>query len=105
MIAQLKSSAHAGSPTDGYSGKKEKMNATVKKASVMSLIGPPHLPSDHLRGRSGSPRKRFSRRQPTEMMYENSRAAFDTDRIAFSAVGEPKLMAERMRDTTRHTKS
>jgi hypothetical protein len=43
--------------------------------------------------------------QPTETMYEKSKAAFDTERMALSAVLEPKLIAERPSDTARHTTS
>ena len=40
---------------------------------------------------------------PTEMMYENTSAALETDRTAVKAAVEPKLMAARMRDTPRHS--
>ena len=65
---QLNCDAQAGLPTAGDVGKNENTKATSKKASVISLSGAPHFPSDHLRGRSASPRRRFRRTQPTEMM-------------------------------------
>ncbi|TKA50333.1 hypothetical protein B0A55_13125 [Friedmanniomyces simplex] len=44
-----------GSPRDSAAGKKENTKPMNRKSSVMSLSGAPHLPSDHLRGKSGSP--------------------------------------------------
>jgi hypothetical protein len=38
-----------------------------------------------------------------EIIYENIRAALDTERIAWRAALEPKLMADRMRATARQT--
>jgi hypothetical protein len=86
-------------------GKNEKTKATDKKANDKSFKGPPNLPNDHRRGRRASPRRRFSRMQPIEMMYEKISAALDTESTALNAVSEPKLMAEMMIETPRQTSS
>ena len=103
MLAQLKSTSQFGSPTLGASGKKENTKPTRRKAKEISLIGPPHLPSEKRLGSSGWPRKRFSRTLPMETMYEKIRAALDTERIAWRATPEPKLMADSASATARQT--
>lgn len=102
---QLKSAAQAGSPSNGFPGKKENTNAMDNQSNVMSLSGAPHLPSDHLRGSSVSPRNLFNRTQPIETMYEKINAALDTPMMAPSATVEPKLIVDKIRDTPRHTRS
>lgn len=67
-MAQLKSAAQSGSPTEGASGKKEKTKAMARNAREMSLSSQPQRPRDQRRGSSVSPRTRLSRTQPTEMM-------------------------------------
>lgn len=53
MIAQLKSTAQAGSPTLGANGKNEKTKPTNKKAREMSFMTPPHLPNEKRLGSRG----------------------------------------------------
>ena len=103
MIAQLKSKSQFASPTLGFSGKNEKTKPTRRKAKEMSLMTPPHFPSEKRLGSSGWPRRRFSRTLPMEMIYEKIRAALDTERIAWRAALEPKLMADSTRATARQT--
>ena len=105
MMAQLKSDAQVGPPVTGAKGKNEKTKPTSKKASEMSLMGPPHLPSEKRLGSKGSPRRRFSRTLPMEAMYEKISAALETERIALRAALEPKLMADSTRATLRQTSS
>jgi hypothetical protein len=103
MIAQLKSKSQFASPTLGASGKNEKTKPTRRKAREISLMTPPHFPSEKRLGSSGWPRRRFSRTLPMEMIYEKIKAALETERIAWRAALEPKLMAERTRATARQT--
>lgn len=103
MMAQLKSTSQSGSPTLGAKGKNEKTKPTRRKAREMSLMMPPHFPSEKRLGNNGWPRRRFSRTLPMEMIYEKIRAALDTERIAWSAALEPKLIADRIRATARQT--
>ena len=103
MIAQLNSVSQIGSPTLGARGKNEKTKPTRRKAREISLITPPHFPSEKRLGSNGWPCRRFSRTLPMEIIYENIRAALDTERIAWRAAFEPKLMADRIRATARQT--
>ena len=103
MIAQLKSKSQFGSPTLGAKGKNEKTKPTRRKAREISLMIPPHFPSEKRLGSNGWPRRRFSRTLPMEIIYEKIKAALDTERIAWRAALEPKLMADRMRATARQT--
>lgn len=102
-IAQLNSTSQLASPTLGAIGKKEKTKPTRRKAREMSLMTPPHFPSEKRLGSNGWPRRRFSRTLPMEMIYEKIRAALDTERMAWRAALEPKLMADKMRATARQT--
>ena len=104
-MAQLKSAAHAGSPIVGATGKNEKTKLIIRNASVMSLSGAPNLPRLNRRGSNCSPRSLLSRKHPTETIYEKISAALDTEMIALSATSDPKLMAARINEIPRHTKS
>ena len=82
MIAQLNPKSQFESPTLGAIGKNEKTKPTRRKAREISLMIPPHFPSEKRLGSNGWPRRRFSRTLPMETIYENIRAALDTERIA-----------------------
>jgi hypothetical protein len=103
MIAQLKSKSQFASPTLGARGKNEKTKPTRRKAREISLMTPPHFPSEKRLGSKGWPRRRFSRTLPMEIIYEKIKAALDTERIAWRAAFEPKLMADSTRATARQT--
>ena len=68
IIAQLKSTAQAASPTMGDNGKNEKTKPTSRKPKEMSLTRPPHFPSEKRLGSSGWPRSLFSLTLPIETM-------------------------------------
>lgn len=102
-IAQLKSKSQFALPTLGAIGKNEKTKPTRRKARETSLMTPPHFPSEKRLGSSGWPRRRFNRTLPIEMIYEKISAALGTERIAWRAAFEPKLIADSTRATARQT--
>jgi hypothetical protein len=104
-LDQLNSAAQTGLSSKGVAGKNENAKATTKKISDTSFRRPPNMPKDHRRGRRASPRRRFSRMQPIEMMYEKISAALETESTALNAASEPKLMAEITTETPRQTSS
>ena len=80
-----------------------RFRVSIIRNTHRALIGAPHFPSDHLRGGSGSPLIRLSRRQPMESMYELNRAARSTARMAFSAATEPMLTIDKHTQKTKDT--